>query len=92
MNLSLAAAFTVSHQAVMAAGPVPVNLKSAGQFTILSGAGITTAGQAYNITGNVGTSPAAGSYEIDLVKANVTGIIYEVSAGGPAGAVVDPSC
>ena len=91
MNLSLAAAFTVSHQAVMAAGPVPVNLKSAGQFTILSGAGITTAGQAYNITGNVGTSPAAGSYEIDLVKANVTGIIYEVSAGGPAGAVVDPT-
>jgi hypothetical protein len=61
MNLVLAVAFMASHQALMAAGPAPVNLGSAAQFVILSETGITTAGQAYTITGNVGTSPAAGS-------------------------------
>jgi len=91
MNLVLAAAFAASPQSLLAAGPAPVNLRSAAQFTILSGSGITTAGQAYTINGNVGTSPAAGSYEIDLLQANINGIIYEVSAGGPAGAVVDPT-
>jgi hypothetical protein len=91
MKLFLAAAFVASQQALMAAGPAPVNLGSAGQFVILSGSGITTAGQPYTINGNAGTSPAAGSYEIDLVQAQVNGIIYEVSAGGPAGAVVDPT-
>ncbi|MGD0814579.1 MAG: ice-binding family protein [Verrucomicrobiota bacterium] len=91
MNVILAAAFMASHEALMAAGPAPVNLGSAGQFAILSGSGITTAGQAYTITGNVGTSPAAGSYEIDLVQAQVAGTIYEASAGGPAGSEVDPT-
>jgi hypothetical protein len=91
MNLVLAVAFMASHQALMAAGPAPVNLGSAAQFVILSETGITTAGQAYTITGNVGTSPAAGSYEIDLVQAQVVGTIYEVVAGGPAGAVTNAS-
>ncbi len=91
MNLLVAAAFAATPRALLAAGPAPVNLRSAAQFTILSGSGITTAGQFYAINGNVGTSPAAGSYEIDLVQAQVNGIIYEVSAGGPAGAVVNPT-
>jgi hypothetical protein len=68
-----------------------VNLRSTAQFAVLSQSGITTAGQAYIINGNVGTSPAAGSYEIDLVQTNVNGTIYEASAGGPAGAVVNPT-
>jgi hypothetical protein len=91
INLFLAAALLVPLHALMAAGPAPVNLGSTAQFAILSGSGITTAGQAYTINGNIGTSPAAGSYEIDVVPANVNGIIYEVSAGGPAGAIVDPT-
>ena len=91
VGLVLAVAFMAPHQRLVAAGPAPVNLGSTAQFTILAGTGITTAGQAYTITGNAGTSPAAGSYEIDLVKAQVAGTIYEVSAGGPAGAVVDPT-
>ena len=90
-NFFLFAAFVIPFRPLMAAGPAPVNLGSTDQFAILSGSGITTAGQAYNITGNVGTRPAAGSYEIDLVQTNITGTIYEVSAEGPAGAVVDPT-
>ncbi len=90
MNLVLAVAFIASHQALMAAGPAPVNLGSAAQFAILSESGITTTGGGI-ITGNVGTSPAAGSYEIDLVPADVIGTIYAVDATGPAGSVPDPT-
>ena len=68
-----------------AAGPEPVNLRSAGSFVILSGAGITTTGGGI-ITGNVGASPIAGS-AIGVTCAQVIGTIYAVDASGPPCAV-----
>lgn len=54
----LAAALILPHQALMAAGPVPVDLGSAARFTILSGAAITTSGSGI-INGDAGASPIA---------------------------------
>ena len=56
---------------------------------ILSGAGITTTGGGI-ITGNVGSSPIAGS-AIGVTCAQVIGTIYAVDASGPPCAVVDAS-
>ncbi len=54
------AAFVLS-QAVYAAGPAAVNLRSAGSFAILSKSGISTTG-ATSIVGDIGVSPAAATY------------------------------
>ena len=72
-----------------AAGPDPVDLRSTASFAILSGAGITTTGGGI-ITGNVGSSPIAGS-AIGVTCAQVIGTIYAVDASGPPCAVVDAS-
>jgi hypothetical protein len=72
---------------LQAAGPAPVNLRSAAHFTILAGAAITTTGGG-TIRGDVGASPIAGS-AIHLVQSQVDGIIYAVDASGPPGSVVD---
>ncbi len=71
-----------------AAGPPPVDLRSAASFTILSGAGITTTGGG-SIGGDVGASPISGT-AIHLTDAQVDGTIYAVDAAGPPGSVVDP--
>jgi hypothetical protein len=68
-------------------GPVPVPLGTAGNFAILTKAGITDV-PASAITGNVGTSPITGA-AIGLGCAEVTGTIYTVDAAGPACRVVD---
>ncbi|HUC31681.1 MAG TPA: ice-binding family protein, partial [Candidatus Paceibacterota bacterium] len=47
--------------AALAAGPLPVNLGTAGSFALLAETTITTTG-ATAITGNVGISPAAASF------------------------------
>jgi hypothetical protein len=70
-----------------AAGPDPVNLRSAAHFTVLAGAAITTTGGGI-INGDIGASPIAGS-AIHLTSAQVNGTIYAVDASGPAGSVVD---
>jgi len=71
------------------AGPELVNLGMADGFAILAHTAVTNVpGSA--ILGNVGLTPAAGSF-IDLTEDEVTGIMYTVDATGPAGSVEDPS-
>ena len=62
-------------------GPAPVDLRSAGNFTILSSTGITDV-YASPIVGNVGTSPITGAALL-LTCGEVTGKVYVVDAAGP---------
>ena len=59
----------------------PVNLGSAGNFTVLSKTGITDVFKT-SVVGNVGTSPITGAALL-LTCAEVTGYIYTVDAAGP---------
>ena len=67
-----------------------VNLGTASSFAVLAGSAITETGTTV-ITGNVGLSPAAGSFITGLSGVDVTGTIYAVDATGPAGSVSNPS-
>ena len=67
--------------AVAYAPQAPVNLGSAGDFTILSKTGITDV-HASAVVGNVGTSPITGAALL-LTCDEVTGYIYTVDAAGP---------
>jgi hypothetical protein len=67
----------------------PVDLKSAGNFVILSKSGITDVPPSV-IVGNIGTSPITGA-AIGLTCAEVAGTIYTVNAAGPACRVIAPS-
>lgn len=71
----------VSPIATLAAGPAPVNLGTAGNFAILSKAGITDV-PASVITGNIGTYPISGA-AIGVTCPEVTGTIYSRNAAGP---------
>ena len=62
-------------------GPSPVVLGTAGDFVILTKAGITDV-PASKVTGDVGTSPITGAADL-LTCTEVTGIIYSVNAAGP---------
>ena len=68
----------------------PVNLRSAGNFAILSDSGITDVSTSM-IIGNIGTSPITGA-AITVTDGNicdeVVGKIYTVDAAGPACRVV----
>lgn len=64
-----------------AAGPPPVNLRSAGSFAILSKSGVTNVPTSA-VTGNVGASPITGA-AIHLTCREVVGTIYSVNAAGP---------
>src|ERR1017187_5377780 len=79
MNLVLAVAFLAPRQTMMAAGPAPIDLKSATHFAILATATVTTTGGGI-INGDVGLSPA-GSQGIPAGQIN--GTIYN---GGPIAA------
>ena len=59
----------------------PVNLGSAGNFTILSKTGITNVFKS-SVVGNVGTSPITGAALL-LTCGEVVGFIYTVDAAGP---------
>ena len=89
MGLVLAVALLAPPGTLVAAGPAPVNLGSAAQFTILAGAAVTTTGGGI-IKGDVGASPITGA-AIHLTQAQVNGTIYAVDASGPAGSVMDPT-
>ena len=65
----------------VARGPAPVDLRSAGNFAILSKTGITDV-YASAITGDVGTSPITGAALL-LTCGEVSGKIYTVDAAGP---------
>jgi hypothetical protein len=81
-----------ANQAASFVGQAPVDLLTAGNFVILAQAAITDANPSLSaITGNVGTSPIAGS-AMTITCAEVTGIIYSVDASGPAPCkVTDPT-
>ena len=67
---------------VCTSGAACVDLGMAGDFVILSTAGITDVPTS-PITGNVGSSPITGA-AIHVTCAEVTGTIYAVDAAGPA--------
>jgi hypothetical protein len=70
-----------SAQAQQGSYQAPVNLASAGNFTILSKTGITDV-YASPIVGNVGTSPITGAALL-VTCGEVTGKVYTVDAAGP---------
>jgi hypothetical protein len=73
-----------------AQGPAPVFLGTAGNFVILTKAGITDVPPSA-ITGNIGTSPISGA-AIGVSCAEVTGLILSVDAAGPLPCeVIDPT-
>ncbi len=62
-------------------GPTPVNLGTAGSYSILAQSAITDVPSSA-VTGNIGLSPATGA-GIHLTCPEVTGNIYSVDAAGP---------
>ena len=80
--MSMLAAGTTS--AAAASPEAPVNLGSAGNFTILSKTGITDVFKT-TVDGDVGTSPITGAALL-LSCAEVNGTIYTVTDAGPLGA------
>lgn len=81
----LAVAFTLSLGG-QALAVSTVNLGTADGFAVLAGQHITNVPSSV-ITGDVGLSPAAGSFYSGLTSAEVTGTIYAVDATGPGGSV-----
>lgn len=73
-----------------ASAATTVNLGTADGFAVLAGQHVTDV-PASVITGDVGLSPAAGSFYAGLTSAEVTGTIYAVDGTGPAGAVNNPA-
>ena len=66
---------------------IPIlNLRSTSNFVILAGAAITSIAPT-TLVGDVGLSPAAGSYITGFDGTNVNGTLYVVDASGPAGSV-----
>jgi hypothetical protein len=78
MGLVLAAAFTAPHR-MLAAGPAPIDLKSAAHFAILATATTTTTGGGI-INGDVGLSPVGSQ---GIPPGQINGTIYN---GGPIAA------
>jgi hypothetical protein len=64
-------------------GPSPVNLLSLGRFAILAYSAVTNVPTSA-ITGDLGLSPAAGSFYSGFGLTEVTGGMYAVDATGPA--------
>jgi hypothetical protein len=70
--------------------PQPVDLLQAGNFLVLSGAGIQNlSGPSLHFNGNIGTSPAAGSFITGITASQVSGLIYTDDATGPTGSTID---
>src|SRR5258706_3766310 len=81
MALLLTAAIAwglTTHNAV-AAGPAPVNLRTAGNFVILTKTGITNVPTSA-ITGNIGASPITAAAMDNVTCAEITGSIYGADA------------
>lgn len=73
---------------VFADGETAIDLRSAGNFVILSETGITNVSTSA-ITGNIGTSPITGAAITGLDCVEVTGTVFTVDATGPACKVND---
>src|ERR1017187_10886459 len=80
MNLVLAMAFLAPRQSLMAAGPAPIDLKSATHFAILATATVTTTGGGI-INGDVGLYPV-GSQGIPTNQ--IHGTVYNGDTNGIA--------
>jgi hypothetical protein len=89
ITFALAMFFTMTAIAGPPPNPPVVNLGTAGNFVILSKAAITDVPPS-DITGNIGASPITGA-AIGVTCPEVTGIIFEVDAAGPACAVTAAS-
>jgi Ice-binding-like len=76
--------------AVGSGSQVPVNLRSAGNFVILSKSGITNV-PASAVVGNIGTSPITGAAITGLGRGEVSGQVCTVDAAGPAFRVTLPA-
>jgi len=68
-------------------GPAPIDLRTAGNFVILTKTEITNIPTSA-VTGNVGLSSASGTF-IDLTCPQVTGVIYTIDAAAPPCRVKD---
>jgi hypothetical protein len=73
-----------------ASAATQVGLGTAAPFAVLAGSKVTDVPTS-SITGNVGLSPAAGSFYAGLTSAEVTGTIYATDATGPGGSVNNPA-
>lgn len=63
------------------AGPAPINLLSAGSFTVLTKTGITDTGSHTTvIRGTIGSSPITAAAMNTVFCTQVTGVIYGVDA------------
>src|ERR1035438_8197212 len=78
MGLVLALAFMIPHR-MLAAGPAPIDLRSAAHFAILATATTTTTGGGI-INGDVGLSPVGSQ---GIPPGQINGTIYN---GGPIAA------
>lgn len=65
-----------------------VNLRSTAGFVVLAGSLVSNVPTSA-VTGDIGLSPAAGSFITGFGLTEVTGTIYTVGASGPAGSVPD---
>src|SRR5690606_28809840 len=68
---------TANFTQVQAAGPQGIDLGSAGDFVVLSGAGITNTGVTTRLIGDVGSYPTATIAGLD--ETNVQGTLYTVA-------------
>ncbi len=75
--------WTFTEGAAKPTGPAPVALGMAGNFVILSKAGVTNVPPSA-ITGDIGTSPITGAAIVALDCVQVSGRIWVVDATGPA--------
>ncbi|WP_324730938.1 ice-binding family protein [Pseudomonas paeninsulae] len=71
--------WTFTTGTAVAAGPAAVDLRTAGDFVILSKTGITNV-PASNITGNIGASPITAAAMGNVTCAEITGTIYGADA------------
>jgi hypothetical protein len=89
IGVMLALALIVPAVAV-SQSPAPVTLGSTANFAILAGSLISNIPTSA-VTGDIGLSPAAGSYITGFGLLEVTGTIYTADATGPAGSVTSAS-
>src|ERR1039457_1914303 len=80
IGLVLAVAFMAAPRTLLAAGPAPVNLRSAAHFTILAASTTTTVGEGI-INGDVGLSPVGSQ---GIPPARINGTIYNGDTNGVA--------
>lgn len=81
---------TFSLCGLVRAATTTVDLGTAGNFAILAGTEVTDLPTS-TIIGNVGLSPAAGSFYSGLLSIQVTGTIYDTNGTGPVGSVINPT-